>query len=348
MSKTLYLELSHLSKQIFKSVIESYLKTGEPVGSETLSKKLGINISASSIRSIMANLQKEGLLFAPHVSAGRLPTDKGMRYFVDGLLEFGRLSKVERETIKNKCQSKGISFEDILNEASKTLSGLSKCAGFVVAPKYQNKIKHIEFIKLSSNQIMSIVVNENGLVENRILDSTNDYDEQTLRQVSNYLNSKFSGNTIDEIKKIISNEIENSQLELNTISKKLVQEGIIELVPDSEAPYIFLHGQSSLLEDEIVTKDLDRMRTIFDDIENKSYFLNILESTSKGGGVQIFIGAQNFLFNHSGLSMIMAPYINNEQKIIGTIGVIGPMRLNYVRIVPLVDYTSKLIGRILS
>jgi len=348
MSKTLYLELTLISKQIFKSVIESYLKTGEPVGSETLSKKLGINISASAIRSIMANLQKEGLLFAPHVSAGRLPTDKGMKYFVDGLLEFGRLSKIERETIKSKCQSKGISFEDILNEASKTLSGLSKCAGFVVAPKYQNKIKHIEFIKLSSNQIMSIVVNENGLVENRILDSTNDYDEQTLRQVSNYLNSKFSGNTIDEIKKIISNEIENSQLELNTISKKLVQEGIIELAPDLEAPYIFLHGQSSLLEDEIVAKDLDRMRTIFDDIENKSNFLNILESTSKGGGVQIFIGAQNFLFNHSGLSMIMAPYINNEQKIIGTIGVLGPMRLNYARIVPLVDYTSKVIGRILS
>jgi len=348
MSKTLYLELNDVSKKIFKSVIESYLESGEPVGSETLSKKLGINISASAIRSIMANLQKEGLLFAPHISAGRLPTDKGLRYFVDGLLEFGRISKIERETIKNKCQSKGISFEDILNEASRTLSGLSKCAGFVVAPKYQNKIKHIEFIRLSSNQVMSIVANENGLVENRILDSTNNYNEDTLKQVSNYLNSKFRGKTIDEIKKIINNELENSQLELNTISQKLVQEGIIELVPNSEAPYIFLHGQSSLLEDEIIAKDLDRMRAIFDDIENKSNFLSILESTNKGKGVQIFIGAQNFLFNHSGLSMVMAPYINNEQKIIGAIGVIGPMRINYARIVPLVDYTSKVIGRILS
>ena len=348
MSKTLYLELNDRSKQIFKSVIESYLETGEPVGSETLSKRLGINISTSAIRSILSNLQKDGLLFAPHVSAGRLPTDAGMRYFVDGLLEFGRLSKNECETIKNQCQSRGISFEDILDEASRTLSGLSKCAGFVIAPKYQNKIKHIEFIRLSSNQIMSIVVSENGLVENRILDSTNNYTDNTLKQVSNYLNSKFNGKTIEEIKKIINREIENSQLKLNTISKKLVQEGIIELSPNSEIPYIFLHGQSSLLEDEIVAKDLDRMRTIFDDIDNKSNFLSILESTGKGNGVQIFIGAQNFLFNHSGLSMVMAPYINNEKKIIGAIGVLGPMRLNYARIVPLVDYTSKVIGRILS
>jgi len=340
MSKTLYLELNDRSKQIFKSVIESYLKSGEPIGSKTLSNKLGIDLSSSAVRSIMANLQKEGLLFAPHVSAGRLPTDKGMRYFVDGLLEFGRLSKNEREKIKNQCQSKGTSFEDVLDEASKTLSGLSKCAGFVVAPKYQNKIKHIEFIKLNSNQVMSIVANENGLVENRILDSNNNYSENTLKKVSNYLNSKYVGKTIDEIK--------NSKLELDTISQKLVQEGIIELVPNSESPYIFLHGQSSLLEDEIIAKNLDRMKNIFDDIENKSSFLSILESTSKGKGVQIFIGAQNFLFKHSGLSMIMAPYINNEKKIIGAIGVLGSVRINYARIVPLVDYTSKIIGRILS
>ncbi len=348
MSKTLYLELNDRSKQIFKSVIEAYLTSGEPIGSKTLSNKLGINISSSAIRSIMANLQKEGLLFAPHVSAGRLPTDKGMRYFVDGLLEFGRLSKNEQEKIKTQCQSKGSSFEDVLEEASKTLSGLSKCAGFVVAPKYQNKIKHIEFIKLSSNQVMSVVANENGLVENRILDSNNYYSENTLKKVSNYLNSKYTGKTIDEIKNKIGNEINNSKLELDSISQKLVQEGIIELAPNSESPYIFLHGQSSLLEDEIIAKDLDRMKNIFDDIENKSSFLSVLESTSKGEGVQIFIGAQNILFNHSGLSMVMAPYINNEQKIIGAIGVLGPMRINYARIVPLVDYTSKIVGRILS
>jgi len=348
MNNNLYLELSDRSKIILKSVIETYLKTGEPAGSKTILKKIGIGLSSSSIRSILADLQKEGLLYAPHVSAGRLPTDKGMRFFVNGLLEFGRLSRNEQENIKNQCQSKGSSFEEVLNEASKTISGLSNCAGIVVAPKFQNKIKHIEFIRLNANQIMSIIASENGLVENRILDSQTTYNDSTLKQVSNYLNSKFVGKTIDQIKIIISEEIKNSKNQLDSIGTKLVKEGIIEIVPSSEVPYIFLHGQSSLLGDEIVSKDLDQIRSLFDDIENKSNFLNIIENTSKGQGVQIFIGSQNFLFKHSGLSMVMAPYKNKEQKIIGAIGVVGPMRLNYAKIVPLVDYTSKIVGRILS
>ncbi|PPR47827.1 MAG: Heat-inducible transcription repressor HrcA [Alphaproteobacteria bacterium MarineAlpha5_Bin9] len=349
MSKTLYLQISEKSKKVFKSVVETYLNTGEPVGSETLSKTMGIDISSSSIRSILANLQRDGFLFAPHISSGRVPTDKGIRYFVEGLLEFGRLSKSEQQNIKTKCKAKGALFEDVLGEASKTLSGLSKCAGFVVAPKYQNKIKHIEFIKLDSNKIMSIIANENGLVENRILEPNYVYDDSNLRKVSNYLNSKFSGNTFEEIKLKLNKEIKNSKLELDTVSTKLVKEGIIQIPPNkSQNPYLFLHGQSTLLEDDLISKDLDKIRTLFDDIENKSNFLNILESTNNGQGVQIFIGSQNNLFNHSGLSMVMAPYKNNEQKIIGAIGVVGSMRINYARIVPLVDYTSKIVGRILS
>ena len=348
MSKNLYLELSKRSKQILKGVIESYLETGDPTGSETILKKVGINISSASIRSILVDLQKEGLLYAPHPSAGRLPTDKGMRFFVDGLLEFGRLSKEEQENIKNQCKSSGLAFEEILNKASKTISGLSNCAGIVVAPKFQNTIKHIEFIRLNRHQIISIIASENGLVENRIIETKSNYNDGTLRQVSNYLNSKFSGKTIEEIKINIQKEISDSKSELDTLSAKLVQEGIFEIAPNTENPYIFLHGQSSLLEDEIVSKDLDQIRNLFDDIENKSNFLEILDNTSKGHGVQIFIGSQNFLFKHSGLSMVMAPYKNKEQKIIGAIGVVGPTRINYAKIVPLVDYTSKVIGRILS
>ena len=348
MSKNLYLELNDRSKQIFKGVVESFLETGYPSGSETILKKVGINISSASVRSILADLQKEGLLYAPHISAGRLPTDKGMRFFVNGLLEFGRLTKSEQENIKNQCQSRGSSFQEVLDEASKTISGLSNCAGIVVAPKFQNKIKHIEFIKLNTNQIMSIIASENGLVENRILDSKNDYNDNILKQVSNYLNSKFSGQTIDEIKNNIQNEINNSKSELNSLSTKLVQEGILEIAPNTEMPYIFLHGQSSLLEDDIISKDLDQIRSLFDDIENKSNFLDILNNTSKGQGVQIFIGSQNFLFKHSGLSMVMAPYKNKEQKIIGAIGVVGSKRLNYAKIVPLIDYTSKIIGKMIS
>ena len=347
MSKNLYLELSEKSKQIFKGVVESYLETGEPAGSETILKKTGIDISPASIRSILANLQKEGLLYAPHISAGRLPTDKGMRFFVDGLLEFGRLTTNEQENIKSQCRSRGTSFQEVLDEASKTISGLSNCAGIVVAPKFQNKIKHIEFIRLNTNQVMSIIASENGLVENRILNTKNNYNDNILKQVSNYLNSNFSGKTIDEIKENIQEKIRNSKSELDALSSRLMQEGIVEIAPDNESPYIFLHGQSSLLGDEIVSKDLDQIRNLFDDIENKSNFLDILDNTSKGQGVQIFIGSQNFLFKHSGLSMVMAPYKNKEQKIIGAIGVVGPTRLNYAKIVPLVDYTSKVIGRML-
>ena len=205
MSKSLYLELSERSKQIFKQVVESYLKTGEPVGSETILKNVGINISSASIRSILVELQKEGLLYAPHISSGRLPTKEGLKFFVDGLLEFGRLSKEEQENIKNACQSKATSFQDILDKASQTIAGLSNCASIVVAPKFQNRIKHIEFIRLNTNQIMSIIANENGLVENRILESNRNYSDSILKQVSNYLNSKFSGKTIAELKIIISN-----------------------------------------------------------------------------------------------------------------------------------------------
>ena len=348
MSENLYVELNDRSKQIFKSVVETYLETGSPSGSETILKKGGIDISSSTVRLILSNLQKEGLLFAPHTSAGRLPTDKGMRFFVDGLLEFGRLTKEEQENIKQQCFSKGASFQEILDKASKTISGLSNNAGIVVAPKYQHKIKHIEFIRLNKSNIMSIIASENGQIENRIIEDKGRYPDNILKNVSNFLNSKYSNKTIEYIKENLQLEINNFQNQLDTLSAKLVKSGILELAPDSSNPYIFLHGQSSLLKDDIVTKDLDNIRELFDEIENKTNFIDILENTNKAKGVQIFIGSQNFLFKHSGLSMVMAPYRNKEQKIIGAIGVVGPTRLNYSKIVPLVDYTSKIIGKVLS
>ena len=348
MSENLYVELSHRSKQIFKSVVETYLETGSPSGSETILKKGLIDLSSSSIRSILAELQKEGFLYAPHTSSGRLPTDKGMRLFVDGLLEFGRLSKNEQENIKQQCVSKGASFQDVLEEASKLISGLSNHAGIVVAPKFQNKIKHIEFIRLNNSQVMSIIASINGQIENRIINEKGLYSDNTLKEISNYLNSKYTNKNIDEIKKNIKDDIKNSKGRLEVLSKNLVKKGILELEPNTENPYIFLHGQSSLLGDEIISKDLDQIRKLFDEIENKNTFVNILENTNAAKGVQIFIGSQNFLFKHSGLSMVMAPYKNKAQEIIGAIGVVGPTRLNYSRIVPLVDYTSKIIGKVLS
>ena len=347
MSENLYVELSDRSKQIFKSVVETYLETGSPSGSETILKKSGVNLSSSSIRLILANLQKEGLLFAQHTSAGRLPTDKGIRLFVDGLLEFGRLTKDEKDNIKQQRLAKGTSFQEVLDEASKVISGLSSHTGIVVAPKYQNSIKHIEFIRLNSSQVMSIIASANGQIENRIIDDGGIYTDNILREISNYLNAKYLNKSIGEIQRGIQLEINNSKGRLEVLSQNLVQKGILEIAPNSENPYIFLHGQSNLLEDEIISKDLDQIRKLFDEIENKTNFLDILENTNSAKGVQIFIGSQNLLFKHSGLSMVMAPYKDRDQKIIGAIGVVGPTRLNYAKIVPLVDYTSKIIGRVL-
>ena len=348
MSENLYAELNDRSKQIFKSVVETYLETGSPSGSETILKKGDIDLSSSSIRAILSNLQKEGLLFAPHTSAGRLPTDKGMRFFVDGLLEFGRISKSEKESINQQCLSKGKSYQEVLDEASRTISGLSNYAGIVIAPKYQKKIKHLEFIRLNKTQIMSIIAYENGEIENRIINDHGKHNSSTLQQTSNYLNSKFQNKNINEIKEIIKKEILYSKSKLESLSSKLVQQGILEKSPKLHNPYIFLHGQSNLLKDEIISKDLDEIRNLFDEIENKTTFIDILENAGKANGVQIFIGSKNFLFKHSGLSMVMATYKNKEQEIIGAIGVVGPTRLNYAKIVPLVDYTSKIIGKVID
>ncbi len=348
MSDNVYAQINDRSKLIFKKLVESYLKTGSPSGSETIMKMGGLNLSSASIRSILSNLQKEGLLYAPHRSAGRMPTEKGMRFFVDGLLEFGRISKIDKENIKQQCLTKGKSYEEVLDVASRAISGLSSYAGIVIAPKFQKNLKHVEFIRLNSTQLMLILAYENGEVENRIIEDNGKYNSSLLVQASNYLTSKFTNKNIAQIKRLIQSDIKNSQNELESISSKLIQQGIIETQPNSKNPYIFLHGQSNLLKDEIVSKDLDQIRNLFDEIEKKSSFVDILETAGKAKGVQIFIGSKNFLFKHSGLSMIMAPYKNNDQEIIGAIGVVGPTRLNYSKIVPLVDYTSKIIGKVID
>ena len=348
MKSNLYIELTDRTKQIFKTVVETYLETGSPSGSETVLKKAGLDISSASVRSILSNLQKEGLLFSPHTSAGRVPTEKGMRFFVDGLLEFGRISKSEKENIEQLSSSKSKSYQEVLDEASRSISGLSNYAGIVIAPKYQKNLKHLEFIRLNNTQIMSILAYENGEIENRIIEDSGKFTNSQLLQTSNYLSEKFKNKNISEIKKIIESEIMSTRSNLEEISKKLVKKGIVEIEPKMNNPYIFLHGQSKLLKDEIISKDLDQIRQLFDDIENKSTFIDILENAGKAKGVQIFIGSKNFLFKHSGLSMVMAPYKNKEQEIVGVIGVVGPTRLNYSKIVPLVDYTSKIIGKVIK
>ena len=348
MKNNLYTELTERTKQIFKSLVEGYLETGSPSGSETVLKRAGLDISSASVRTILSNLQKEGLLFSPHTSAGRIPTDKGMRFFVDGLLEFGRISKSEKANIEQLSSSKSKSYQEVLDEASRAISGLSNYAGIVIAPKYQKNLKHLEFIRLNQSQIMSILAYENGEIENRIIDDAGKFTNSELLQTSNYLSSKFKNKNINQIKKIIQDDISVSRTSLEEISNKLIKKGIVEIDPKLNNPYIFLHGQSKLLEDDIISNDLDQIRELFDEIEKKTTFIDILENAGNAKGVQIFIGSQNFLFKHSGLSMVMAPYKNKEQEIVGAIGVVGPTRLNYSKIVPLVDYTSKIIGKVVK
>ena len=271
-----------------------------------------------------------------------------MRFFVDGLLEFGRISKSEKENIEQLSSSKSKSYQEVLDEASKAISGLSNYAGIVIAPKYQKNLKHLEFIRLNQSQIMSILAYENGEIENRIIDDAGKYTNSELQQTSNYLSEKFKNKNINQIKKIIQDDVSSSKSNLENISSKLIKKGIVEIDPKLNNPYIFLHGQSKLLEDEIISNDLDQIRELFDEIEKKTTFIDILENAGNAKGVQIFIGSQNFLFKHSGLSMVMAPYKNKEQEIIGAIGVVGPTRLNYSKIVPLVDYTSKIIGKVVK
>ena len=260
MKSNLYLELTDRTKQIFKTVVESYLETGSPSGSETVLKKTGLDISSASVRNILSNLQKEGLLFSPHTSAGRVPTEKGMRFFVDGLLEFGRISKSEKENIEQLSSSKSKSYQEVLDEASRAISGLSNYAGIVIAPKYQKNLKHLEFIRLNQTQVMSILAYENGEIENRIIEDSGRFTNSQLLQTSNYLSDKFKNKNINEIKKIIEDEITNTRSSLEQISRKLVEKGIVEIEPKINNPYIFLHGQSKLLKDEIISKDLDEIR----------------------------------------------------------------------------------------
>ena len=221
MKNNLYLELTDRTKQIFKTVVESYLETGSPSGSETVLKRAGLDISSASVRNILSNLQKEGLLFSPHTSAGRIPTDKGMRFFVDGLLEFGRISKSEKENIEQLSSSKSKSYQEVLDEASRAISGLSNYAGIVIAPKYQKNLKHLEFIRLNQSQIMSILAYENGEIENRIIDDAGKYTNSELQQTSNYLSEKFKNKNINQIKKIIQDDVSSSRSNLEDISSKL-------------------------------------------------------------------------------------------------------------------------------
>jgi len=349
LQKDMIAELSERSRDIMRHIVDAYCETGEPVGSRTLSRRLGMTLSPATIRNVMADLEEAGLLYSPHTSAGRVPTDLGLRLFVHGLLEIGDLSEDERKNIEAQCAAADRSLNQVLEEATSVLSGLSSCAGLVLAPKTDRPLKHIEFLNLAPGRALVVMVTEDGLVENRVVEVPLGLPSSTLIAASNYLNARVVGRTLAEAKADILAEIEHQKSQLDQLAAKLVEAGLALYggAKDEIGGTLIVKGQARLLSDVTAIKDLERIKALFDALETKDAMLRLLEAANHAEGVQIFIGAENELFNHAGCSMIIAPYTDSHEQIVGAIGVIGPARLNYARIIPMVDYTAKVVGRLL-
>ncbi len=340
-------ELDARSREIFRELVETYLDTGEPVGSRTLSRRTGVSLSPASIRNTMADLASAGLLTAPHSSAGRLPTHAGLRLFVDGLLQIGEIGEEERREIDERVGASGRRFEDVLSEASSLLSGLAGGAGLVASPKADRALRHVEFVSLSPSEVLAVLVLDDGAVENRIMTLPAGLPPAALIEAGNYLSARMRGRTLAEAVSELAAEIEERRAQLDAAAAALVEQGLADW-SGPESRTLIVRGQGKLLENVDAAEDLERIRLLFDDIERKEDLLALLDEARSGQGVRLFIGSENPLFSLSGSSVIVAPYRNREQKIIGALGVIGPTRLNYARVIPLVDYTARAVGRLLD
>ncbi len=344
--------LNDRSREIFMKIVESYVETGDPIGSGMLSKQLSTSLSPATIRNVMADLESFGLLYAPHTSAGRIPTDYGLKLFVDGLLEIGNLSSEERKNLELRLAGSGKSVEEMLEEAGSTLSGLSNCAGLVMVPTTQSPLKHIEFIHLSPGRALVVLVTSEGVVENRIIEVPKDLPAYIFNEVSNYLNKRLVGHTISEVIGSLQSEIEESKIQLDTLTSKIVEAGLATWSKNNNQNNspgtLIIRGQANLLDDVNVISDLEDIKNLFSFLETNETMFKLLELADQAEGVQIFIGADNDLFNLSGCSFIIAPYHSKSNKLVGAIGIIGPVRMNYARIIPMVDYSAKLIGKIMS
>ena len=341
-------ELNSRSREIFRQIVESYLSTGDPVGSRTISKRLGAQLSAATIRNVMSDLEDKGLLTAPHTSAGRLPTDVGLRLFVDGLLEIGDLPSDERNEIEALCAAEGRSLEDVLTEATQALSGLTHGAGLVVAPKVDREIRQIEFVSLDPGQVLAVLVYEDGTIENRVFPATPGLTPSALVEAANYLNSRLKGRTLRSARMQVLAEIAAHKAELDELTARVVEAGLATSTGVEDTPLLIVSGRANLLEDVTATKDLERIRLLFEDIERQKELSGLLDLAEGADGVRIFIGSENDLFSLSGSSLILSPYMNARHDIVGIIGVIGPTRLNYGRIIPMVDYTAQVISRFIG
>jgi heat-inducible transcriptional repressor len=343
-------ELNERSREIFRQIVESYLATGEPVGSRNLSRILPMALSPASVRNVMADLEHAGLVFAPHTSAGRLPTELGLRFFVDALLEIGDLAAEERERIEAQVRAAatGHTLESALSQASALLSGLSRGAGVVVTTKQNARLKHIEFVRLDPARALVVLVGDDGTVENRLVDLPAGLPPSALTEAGNFLNARIRGKTLAEVKSEVEARRAEMERALDALTAKLVEAGLATTAGSADGRHLIVRGQANLLEDLKAAEDLERIRLLFADLETQTDVIELLTRAEGGEGVRIFIGSENKLFSLSGSSMIAAPFRDPSQKIVGVLGVIGPTRLNYARIVPMVDYTAKVVSRLLE
>ena len=344
--------LNTRSQDIFKRLVERYLETGVPVGSRDLSRLLSVGLSPASVRNVMADLEDLGLIAAPHTSAGRLPTQEGLRFFVDAMLEVGAVDERERSTISKQIegQAEQGKIEDLLTEASQLLSGLSHGAGVVIAQKSDLVLKHIEFVRLDAQTAMVVLVGEGGSVENRIVPLPPGLTPSALQQASNYLARFAVGKTLNEAQQALAGQREEQLAELDELTRKLVEAGraTISGSGGSATPTLIVRGRANLINDTMESEELERIRRLFDELESRNGLIELLGDTEKAEGVKIFIGSENKLFSLSGSSVILSPYKDANEKVVGVLGVIGPTRLNYARIVPVVDYTAHVITRMLK
>lgn len=347
-------DLNDRSRAIFRQLVETYLETGEPVGSRTLSKSLDQPLSAASVRNVMQDLEELGLLGSPHVSAGRVPTQTGLRMFVDGLLEIGDVSGEERTQIERSMGKGQDDVAAMVAQAGAMLSGLTHAASLVLAPKAEAAIKHLEFVTLSDGAALVVLVTEDGAVENRVFAPPPGVTPSAMREAANFLNAMLRGRTLTEAAAVVAEQISSRRQELDALAASLVEQGIaVWSAPQAgvraAAPdRLVVRGRAHLLDGMEGEAELERMRLLFDDLERKRDLLELLELAQSGEGVRIFIGSENKLFSLSGSSLVIAPYMDAERRIIGALGVIGPTRLNYGRVVPIVDYTARLMGRLVS
>jgi heat-inducible transcriptional repressor len=342
-------EMNDRSREVFRQVVEGYLASGDPVGSRTLTRTLSEKVSAATIRNVMQDLEFLGLLGSPHVSAGRIPTQMGLRMFVDGILEVGTVANEDREKIDATMGSNERDVTTLLDRVGSALSGITHGASLVLTPKHEAPIKHIEFVSLGPNRALVVLVFADGHVENRVFTPPPGQTPSSMREAANFLNAMASGKLLSDLRQSVTLDIKARRQEIDSLARDLVESGLALWENAGEqSERLIVRGRANLLDGSNEALDFDRIRTLFDDLERKRDIAEFLELTEEGEGVRIFIGSENKLFSLSGSSLVVSPYMNADRKIIGAVGVIGPTRLNYGRIVPIVDYTAQLVGRLVS